>query len=252
MATSSETITSVEDLSNFPFSTFEEFKKSVITGVVRPGVDRGVAYRWAGGGIHAPKSLNLQVTLLAFLPFLAAIGFIVFIVVTKSWLMLLTLPVLLIAFFVFHPSSAMIFGAIRSAFIGLSIIGFLYAWFSGKNSLMALTLSLVIIWYSQRRIYNQSVKHLIDAITQHEDLLCLIWQAKAMNLAFSNGNEYWGGWKVENGETTHYEKEGASPKPTPKKIKPATKDIIFCTNCGQKDEQGAKFCVHCGQLLEIK
>ncbi len=247
-------ITRVELLQRFPFNNFEDFRKSIITSSARIGVDRGVAYRWAGGGIHASGSLKIQVTLLALLPFLTAISYVVYLVVTKNWLLLLTVPVLLIAYFVFHPSSAAIFGVIRSLFIGLSFLGLFYALFSDRNGLLAFTLSLIIIWYSERKVYQQSVKHLIDAITQHEDLLCIMWQIKSMNIVFPNGNEYWGDWKVENGQTYYYKQADeieyatSTQKTVTKNTKRSKKN--FCTNCGKQNEQSSQFCIFCGNPIK--
>ena len=113
----------VEDLDNFPFKNFQEFKKSNIEGVAHVGVDRAVALQWAQNGIYCPRSLRYYALFLTFLPFLAAIGFVIYSIISSNWLLLLALPILLIAFFIFHPSSAMILGPIRSGFIGLTFFG---------------------------------------------------------------------------------------------------------------------------------
>ena len=64
----------VEDLENFPFATFQEFRKAYLEGVAGPGVDRAVAFNWARGGIHAPKSLEIKVIALSTLIFLSPLG----------------------------------------------------------------------------------------------------------------------------------------------------------------------------------
>lgn len=194
----------VEKLEHFPFKTFDELKKAIAEGVANIGVDRGVALQWAQGGIYCPKSLSYYALFLAFLPFLAAIGFIIYAIVSSNWLLLLALPVLLIAFFVFHPSSAMIFGPIRSGFIGLSFIGLAYAFFADKAWLLALTITLIIIWWAQKTIYKKAINHITLAMTEHEDLLCLLWSGKVVNIRFYNGNSYWVDWKSEDGKNIHY------------------------------------------------
>jgi uncharacterized membrane protein len=139
------------------------------------------------------------------LPYIAALGFIIWAIVSKSWLMLLALPVLLIAFFIFHPSAAMIFGIIRSGFIGLSFVGLVYAFMTNKPGLLALCITLVVIWYAEKTIYRKAVNYLTRAVSEHEDLLCILWQGKALNVMFFNGNRYWVDWKMENGQSVHYE-----------------------------------------------
>lgn len=195
----------VEELSNFPFKTFQEFRKANMEGVAQPGVDRGVALQWAQNGIYAPGILRAQTVFLMLLPYIAALGFIIWAIISKSWLMLLALPVLLIAFFIFHPSAAMIFGIIRSGFIGLSFVGLIYAFMTSKPGLLALCLTLVVIWYAQKTIYRKAVNYLTKAVSEHEDLLCILWQGKALNVMFFNGNRYWVDWKTENGQSIHYE-----------------------------------------------
>ncbi len=200
-------VTKVEELKYFPFKTFREFKKSYLEGIAQPGVDRGVALNWAQNGIYSSGWLRTQVLFLAFLPFIAAIGFIIYAIISKSWFLLLTLPVLLIAFFIFHPSSAMIFGIIRSGFIFLTFAGLAWGLINEIPWLVALTLTLTIIWYAQRSIYRKAVNGLIHAVMEHEDLLCLLWQGRALNISFYNGNSYWADWKIENGKSIHYDEK---------------------------------------------
>lgn len=195
----------VEELEHFPFPSFTEFKKANAEGIAHIGIDRAVALQWAQGGIHAPKSLKIWALMFALLPFIAAIGLVVYSIVTGTWLLLLALPLLLIAFFIFHPSSAMIFGFIRTGLIGLTFVGLVYSFFTDKNWLLVLTIALVIIWYSQKSVYRKAINEIIRAMTQHEDLLCILWQGRAANIDLFNGNRYWVDFKDENGKTTHYE-----------------------------------------------
>lgn len=195
----------VEELKNFPFKTFAELKKATTEGIANVGIDRGVALQWAQNGIYSSSWLRTQVLFLAFLPFLAAIGFVVYAIMTKSWLLLLALPVLLICFFVFHPSSAMIFGFIRSGLIGLIFLGLAWGLVSGIGWLTALALTLAPIWYAQRTIYRKAVNGLTFAVLEHEDLLCLLWGVRALNVRFYNGNSYWSDWKTEDGQNVHYD-----------------------------------------------
>lgn len=206
MEKETEKVEKVEELANFPFKTFQEFNTAYFEGIAQPGVDRSVALNWAQNGIYTSKFLRIQTAILTLLPFLAAIGFIVYAIISKSWLLLLALPLLFIGFFIFHPSSAMVFGFIRTGFIGLTFIGFIWALITGKSKLLALTITLLLIWYTQKTIYKKAVNSLVDALTKHEDLLCFLWQGRALNIRFYNRNLYWVDHKFENGKYINYEK----------------------------------------------
>lgn len=195
----------VEELKNFPFKSFDELNKRISEGVANLGVDRSVALNWIQKGIYSSKNQNLHAVFLAFLPFIAVIGFIIYILFTGSWLLLLSLPLVLIVFFIFHPSSAMIFGFIRTGLVWLTFIGLFWGWVNNIGWLTAITLTLGLIWYGQRTIYRKAVDGLIGACLEHEDLLCLIWSGNALNVTMYNGDSYWSEWKTEAGKSTHYE-----------------------------------------------
>lgn len=195
----------VEELKHFPFKTFSELKKATIEGIANIGVDRGVALKWAQNGIYSSSWLRSQALFLAFLPFIAAIGFVIYAVATKSWLLLLALPLLLIGFIIFHPGMAMMFGFIRSGLIGLTFIGLIWGFISKLDWLVAFSLALALIWYAHRTIYRKAVNGLTHAVLEHEDLLCLLWSGKALNIRFYNGDSYWSDWKTENGQDVHYD-----------------------------------------------
>lgn len=195
----------VEELEHFPFKSFDELKKRATENVVNIGIDRGVALQWAQNGIYSSAWLRTQALVLAFLPFIAGIGFIIYAIATKSWLLLLALPIILIGFFVFHPSSAMIFGFVRSGLIGLTLIGLAWGFMNEIRWLTALSLSLAVIWYAQRTIYRKAIDGITRSSLEHEDLLCLLWSGRALNIRFYNGNSYWSDWKTEDGQSVHYD-----------------------------------------------
>lgn len=197
----------VEELKHFPFKTFDELKKKRTEGVASIGVDRSVALQWIQNGIHSTKWQRTQALFLASLTFIVPIGFIIYAIVTQTWLLLLALPVLIIGFFIFHPGQAMLLGPIRSGLIILTFIGLGYGFFKEIGWMTALTLSLAILWFGQRTIYSKAVSGLIQASLKHEDLLCLLWHGRALNIRFYNGNSYWVDWKTEDGKNIHYDKK---------------------------------------------
>lgn len=197
----------VEELKHFPFKCFDEFKKAGMEHVVNIGIDREAALEWVKRrmeGIPPPSSwLRSQVLFLASLTFIVPIGFIIYAIVTKSWLLLIALPVLWIGFVIFHnpyPQGFIMSGLILFTFGGLG-----WGLISGVGWLTAITLSLVILFYSIRTIYRKAVNGLIGAVLEHEDLFCFLWHGGALNVKFNNGNSYWTGWKTEDGKNIHYD-----------------------------------------------
>ncbi len=115
----------VKELKHFPFESFDEFKKARMEHVVNIGIDREAALEWVKRrmeGIPPPSSwLRSQVLFLASLTFIVPIGFIIYAIITKSWLLLIALPVLWIGFFIFHNPYPQ--GFIRSGLISLTFGG---------------------------------------------------------------------------------------------------------------------------------
>src|SRR3989338_6609134 len=107
----------VEELEHFPFKSFDELKRRVNEGVANLGVDRSAALQWIQNGIYSTGWQRALALFLASLTFIVPLGLIVYIVITKTWLLLLALPLLLIGFFIFHPGQAMLLGPIRSGLI---------------------------------------------------------------------------------------------------------------------------------------
>jgi len=101
----------------------------------------------------------------------------------------------------------MIFGFIRSGLIFLTFVGLTWGLISNIPWLVALALTLAVIWYAQHTIYRKAVDGLIRAVMEHEDLLCILWQGRALNVRFYNGNTYWVDWKTEDGKNIHYDDE---------------------------------------------
>lgn len=199
----------VEELEHFPFKNFDELKKRVSEGVANLSVDRSAALQWIQNGIYSSGWQRAQALFLASLTFIVPIGLIVYIVITKSWLLLLALPLLLIGFFIFHPSQAMMLGPIRSGLILLTFGGLAWGFINEINWLIALTLSLVILWYAQRTIYRKAVDGILRATLEHEDLLCILWSGNALSVTMYNGDNYWFRWKTEGGKSTHYNTDNA-------------------------------------------
>lgn len=197
----------VEELKHFPFKSFDEFKKAGMEHIANIGIDREVALEWVKRrmeGIPPPSSwLRLQVLFLASLTFIVPTGFIIYVIVTKTWLLFLSLPVLWIGFSIFHNPYPQRF--IRSGLIFITFGGLGLALISGIGWLTAITLSLAILFFSIRTIYRKAANGLIGAVLEHEDLFCFLWHKGSLNVKFNNGNSYWTDWKTEDGHDFYYD-----------------------------------------------
>ncbi len=172
----------VSDLKNFPFNTFQDFQKARTLGDVIVGVDMGTAREWAQKGRYAPKkAAGVVLQLLHLLPFLVILSFIIYSLVSQGWLLLLALPLFFVAFFLFHPG-AKIFGLIRTIPIILMHVGFIYSIIRYDPNWLAITLVLMVIFYAQWAMYRIASNYLIEAIFKHEDLLCVLWLKRFVNL----------------------------------------------------------------------
>jgi len=193
----------VEGLQHFPFKTFQEFRKANLEGLITIGINRGIAREWMWGGKYSPTFWKFVSMILHWIPFLLVLGFIIFALASKEFLLLLALPLFVIAYFLFNPS-AIIFGIFRSGLIFLTFIGFLYGLFFGHQSILLITGVMLGIWYSEKILYSKSADILREEVLEHEDLLCALFQGRVLSIRFYNGDTYWVDFKEEGGKLTHY------------------------------------------------
>lgn len=209
MGNQNEKPRTVGELENFPFKTFAELKTKVNEGVVHIGVDRGVALQWIQNGIYSTSWQRIRGLIMASMIFLVPIGLLVYVVVTQSWWLLLSLPFLFIAYFMLHPSSGALFGPLRTLLVWFTFCGLAWGFINEVPWLTAITICLAVLWYSQKSVYGKAVDGMISAALKHEDLLCILWSNNSLNISLYNGNSYWNKMKQENGQITHYELDKA-------------------------------------------
>jgi len=197
-------VSHVEEFPNFPFTDFRQLRVALASGFAHLAVDRRLALTWAQGGPYASSRVRYITTLTTWLPMLSALGFIIWVIVSKSWLMLFALPLWIIGYVVYHPGIGSFFGPIRTLLIGLTFFGFVYGLLTSRPRMAALCAGLVLIWYGIRVTYSLSVGNLIRAASSHEDLFCALWQDEKMSIEMKNGDRYLKTYKVMNGEFVHY------------------------------------------------
>ena len=172
-----EPVRNVEELNQFPFESFQDFREAREQGVIQVAVDRGVAREWVTKGIYSPTGARIAIFILAWMTNLSALILVINAIVTRTWLLLLALPLFPACLFLWHHPPVT---SIRSWFILLTWAAFTLAIVTKRPWLLAIAGPLLLMWYSIAGVYAVAVYYLISAATQHEDLLCMLWEADAV------------------------------------------------------------------------
>lgn len=194
----------VEDLKNFPFQNFSEFKEAYSDEVVNLAIDRGASLTFANHSNYTSRWVAIKLIILSLLPYVSGLVYFVYILITKNWWLLLTLPLLVIYFFIFHPSTKRLLGFIATLFSILPFIGLMWGYFNNISWMAAVCITLIIMWYAEREVYKQSINEITKQCLEHEKILSFLWDKKKLNLRFYNGDSYWKDFKKVDGEIITY------------------------------------------------
>ncbi|MFC1974393.1 hypothetical protein ACFLVA_00050 [Chloroflexota bacterium] len=174
----------VSDLRSFPFDDFQDFQKARTLGDVKVGVDESMVKQWALKGRYTPKKAERVVhRLVYFVPFLVVLSFVIYSLVSRSWLLLLALPLFPVAYTIFWSK---FLGLIRTIPIILMHAGFIYSVIRYDPNWLAITLVLMVIFYAQRAMYRIVFNSLTEAIFEYEDFLCVLWLQRLMHLIYKD------------------------------------------------------------------
>lgn len=127
----SRRLTSVAEINNFPFETFEQLQAAVAIRSFNVGVDALAAAKWSD--TFNSKIKKAVVTALSLLLLAAALAAIVAAFITGDYWLIAALPIQAVTFYTSHPASPIrkwvtIAGALSvAAFIDLLLNGFLIA-----------------------------------------------------------------------------------------------------------------------------
>lgn len=127
----SRLLTSVAELNNFPFETFEQLQAAVAIRSFNVGVDALAAAKWSDS--FNSKIKKAVVTALSLLLLVAALAAIVAAFITGDYWLIAALPIQAVTFYTSHPASPIrkwvtIAGALSiAAFIDFLLNGFLIA-----------------------------------------------------------------------------------------------------------------------------
>jgi len=196
-------------LKNFPFPDYSTFKQELgKTGRIRLSVDRAVALQWCTRrGIRAPKRAQMVVSFWTFAPYLATLGYLGYIIATGLWWYLLALPVFVVAFFVYQPSSAMLLGPLRVAAVVGAFVTLAVSIIAHWRGVTAASLVLVTEWLSYKVVYRTSVDAFLRMVATNDDMFERCWNGGFVGIWLPDGTKYWSDRKYEAGQYVRYERE---------------------------------------------
>jgi hypothetical protein len=194
-------IIKVEELENFPFKSFQELINSWRERKLVLNFDTRTAHNmaFAAGGLIM-NVISLSEWSLILVP----IGFVIYIILNQTWLLLLSLPLFIIAPFAFNQDSSK---SIRRGLFLLTAAVFLWSIVTSVSNITILSISLLIIWLAQKIIHDFSLNVLTNSATKDQSLLCALWQNNDMSITFTNGNEFSVLYKTVNGNKVYYKIE---------------------------------------------
>ena len=171
-------------LTNFPFSSFNEFKEEYRRGRIKIGVDINNARQWTFS-IETNIVLKILLNMLLAVPYIAIAVYILYMIISQNWMLLIFSPILLISFFLFHPGARFL-GIIRTiAIIAIHIL-FVVSIVNGYINMIAITTPLIVIYYCFFIMYRISCNVLIKDLLNDEIILRGLWNNKLMHIYYNN------------------------------------------------------------------
>ncbi len=190
----------VEGLQHFPFKNIDELKNRISDGKATASVRRDASLKWIQNGVYSTREQRARASLLASLSLnIPVICFIIYIILTKTWILFIALPIFFITFFLLGISS----NQRKLRITQLIIIGLVWGLISRIDWLIVLTILLFVARLAQYATYHQAGSGMLRAALANEDLLCALWNSNILSIALQNGDRYWFRMKIENGICTN-------------------------------------------------
>jgi len=177
-------MTKISDLSNFPYKSFDELQAAVKTQKITIGADQTFAREWMARGKQSPPAWRFISLLLHFVPYIVFLATIIIpILIGKPILILVIIP-LFLAFSFLVPTSPLR-GLVNIAcyiFIAVFIAGLLL----GNITLAFIVTPFLAIWIMSKLLYRLSVVQLRNTSLKDEDLFCLLYKNRTINILFND------------------------------------------------------------------
>lgn len=193
----------VDELENCPFNSFDKLKEDIDSGKFKLGVSPGAALNWMIN--LAPKSKNKALVIIfCYLMFAIPASLIIYVIVWEAWLLLLSIPLLIVGYFTTSPV-VVLPKVLKIGFTIISFMCLIFGFISGASWLIVISISLIAIWYFQYQMYHRSVDEMIDMAKQNEDFLCRLWIDNILSITMQNGDSYAQKWVIEDGVERWFE-----------------------------------------------
>ena len=174
----------ISDLSNFPYQSFEQLQQAVRTQKITIGVDQEVAREWMAKGKHSPKLWRLISLLLHFVPYIVFLTTIITPILMGKPILILVIIPLFLTFSFLVPSSPLR-GMVNIACYILLIV-FLVSLLLGNIILTFIIAPFLTIWIMSKLLYNLSVSQMRNRALKDEELFCLLYMNRAINILFND------------------------------------------------------------------
>jgi hypothetical protein len=179
------TLNYVEELTDFPFADYSEYKQSVFDRKVVLFIDRSVALESAN---HVFSFTSSLIRLLSFMPIIVYLLLVFYIVSNRIWMLFLSVPVVFIYSLLLHPNLKSfapsciprILETVNWACLVIGIARHIY-WLS------AVSAAIVTITCTRMLVYHMAVKQALILTVKNEHFLCDLWNNRLLSIVTNDG-----------------------------------------------------------------
>ncbi len=174
----------ISDLSNFPYQSFEQLQEAVRTEKITIGVDQTVAREWMAKGKHSPKFWRFLSLLLHFVPYIVFLATIIIPILMGKPILILVIIPLFLTFSFLVPSSPLRGLVNIACYILLAVL--IASLLLGNIALAFIAAPFLTIWIMSKLLYNLSVSQMRNRGLKDEELFCLLYKNRAINILFND------------------------------------------------------------------
>lgn len=190
MTQSDKIAKTINQLSNFPFKTYDEFCLAHKKNKIKLQISRPFVRQWAMQSRFSPTWLKLLTIILTWLPYMIILFYAVIIVLLGKWLYLLGGLLIYKAIAIFNPGSSFRFPILQPILLISTIVFFAFSIYFNNSAAVALAIGLLLLWIDAHLVYLIPFKYLDRNKLVNELNLCYLWQGNAFQIEFYNGDCY--------------------------------------------------------------
>jgi len=177
-------VNKISDLSNFPYQSFEQLQQAARTQKIAMGVDQTVAREWMAQGKDSPKLWRFISLLLHFVPHIVFLATIITPILMGKPIVILVVIPLFLTFSFLVPTSPLKGMVSIACYILLAV--FIAGLLLGNITLAFIVVPFLTIWIMSKLLYNLSVSQMRNRALKDEELFCLLYKHRAINILFND------------------------------------------------------------------